>query len=315
MNNQLKHIPVMKKESIDALVMQKNGIYVDATFGFGGHSKAILDRLNGKGRLYALDKDPDSIRIADKVVVEDERFTLKHGCFSSLESKSKEWEIYGSVNGILFDLGVSSNHLDDPGRGFSFSKNGPIDMRFNQKIGVPAGEWLSTVSEDFLGKVIREYGEERYAKKIAKRIVSERKKAKITNTFDLARIINETIPKNEKNKNNATRTFQAIRIHINQELEVLRNVLESTYNILAPKGRLVLITYHSLEDRVIKDFLIFSDKSLSAPRDLPLSNKFLTKMFRLIFKSIKPSQMEIKSNIRSRSAKLNVLEKYGENNH
>ena len=311
MNSVLKHIPVMKKESIDALIMQKSGIYVDATFGFGGHSKAILDKLNEKGRLYALDKDFSSVKFADKVV-EDRRFPLKHGCFSSLESKSKEWGIHGSVNGILFDLGVSSNHLDDPDRGFSFNKNGPIDMRFNQKTGISAGEWLSTVSENLLGKVIKEYGEERYAKKIAKRIVLERKKTKINTTYDLVKIINETIPKNEKNKNNATRTFQAIRIHINQELEVLRSALESTYNILAPKGRLVLITYHSLEDRVIKDFLIFSDKSLSSPRDLPLSNKFLTKMFRLISKSIKPTQKEVQANVRSRSAKLSVLEKCNE---
>ena len=313
MNDLLEHVPVMTTESIEALIMQKNGVYVDATFGFGGHSKAILNKLDGKGKLYALEKDFSSVSSAEKAVIDDKRFTLKHGCFSSLESISKEWGIHGSVNGILFDLGVSSAHLNNPNRGFSFSRNGPVDMRFDQKSGIPASDWLSTVDEKLLASVIKKYGEERYAKKIAKEIVLERRKTEINTTYDLVKIINKAIPKNEKNKNNATRTFQAIRIHINQELEVLRNTLECTYGILAPKGRLVLITYHSLEDRVIKDFLIFSDKNLSTPKDLPLNNKFLTKMFKLIIKSVKPTQQEIKSNIRSRSAKLNVLEKCNEN--
>ena len=162
--------------------------------------------------MYALDKDFSSVKFADKVV-EDRRFTLKHGCFSSLESISKEWGIHGSVNGILFDLGVSSAHLDNPNRGFSFTRNGPVDMRFDQKSGIPASDWLSTVDEKLLASVIKKYGEERYAKKIAKEIVSERRKTEINTTYDLVKIINKAIPKNEKNKNNATRTFQAIRIH------------------------------------------------------------------------------------------------------
>ena len=280
MNNLLEHVPVMTTESIEALIMQKNGVYVDATFGFGGHSKAILNKLDGKGKLYALEKDFSSVSSAAKAVIDDKRFTLKHGCFSSLESISKEWGIHGSVNGILFDLGVSSAHLDNPNRGFSFTRNGPVDMRFDQKSGIPASDWLSTVDEKLLASVIKKYGEERYAKKIAKEIVLERRKTEINTTYDLVKIINKAIPKNEKNKNNATRTFQAIRIHINQELEVLRNTLECTYGILAPKGRLVLITYHSLEDRVIKDFLIFSDKRkslLNSKSSLGFSTNLLSK--------------------------------------
>ena len=312
MNNLTKHTPVMLTESINALAIEKNGIYVDATFGFGGHSKAILSKLGKAGKLYALDKDASVIKIAEQEFIHDKRFTLKHGCFSSLESLSKEWGIHGSVNGILFDLGVSSEHLDNPERGFSFIRKGPIDMRFDQSSGISANKWLATASEDLISKTIRKYGEERYAKRIAKRIVLQRGKEKINTTNDLVQIINKAIPKNETNKHNATRTFQAIRIYINQELEILRNTLESTYNILAPKGRLVLITYHSLEERVIKDFLTLTDKSLSAPKDLPLSNQFLTKLFKTINKSIKPTNKEIESNIRSRSAKLNILEKCNE---
>lgn len=313
MNNFARHIPVMQKESINALKIQKHGIYVDVTFGFGGHSKAILSRLDKTGKLYALEKDLNAVDTVEKEVLNDKRFTLKHGCFSSLESISKEWGIHGSVNGILFDLGVSSSHLDNPKRGFSFTRNGPIDMRFDQSTGVPASEWLSMASEDLISKTIKKYGEERYAKRIAKEIVLQRRKERINTTFDLVQIINKAIPKNEKNKHNATRTFQAIRIYINQELDILKNTLESTYNILAPKGRLVLITYHSLEDKVIKDFLIFSDKNLSTPKNLPLKNKFLTKMFTIIDKSIRPTKKEVEVNIRSRSAKLNILEKCDEN--
>ena len=313
MNDLAKHVPVMQNEALNALNIQEAGIYVDATFGFGGHSQAILNKLSTRGRLYAIDKDPSTIKTNQTEFLEDTRFTLKHGCFSSLESLSKEWGIYGSVNGILFDLGVSTEHLENPKRGFSFLREGPIDMRFDQSSGDSASDWLATASESTLATIIKKYGDERYAKRIAKGIVKQRVTEKISTTADLVNIINKSIPKNETKKHNATRTFQAIRIHINQELEVLRRALEKTYNILAPKGRLVLITYHSLEERLIKDFITHTDKSLSAPRDLPLSEKFLTKMYKIIAKPIKPTYEEIKINKKSRSAKLNILEKYNEN--
>lgn len=312
--NYMHHTPVMLDESLKALSIKKDGIYIDATFGFGGHSQKILESLNQKGALYGIDKDLKTVNEAKKAIINDNRFTLKHGCFSLLSNYTKEWGIYGSVNGILFDLGVSSEHLDNPERGFSFNKDGPIDMRFNQESGDSAREWMISASEETLHHVIRKYGEERYSRRIAKEIVSHRERADINTTHDLVNIINKAIPKNEKNKHNATRTFQAIRIFINKELDVLKSVLDESFNILAPKGRLALITYHSLEDRVIKDFLTYTDKSLSAPRDLPLQNEFLTKMFRIVSKSIKPTDEEIQLNSRSRSAKLNILEKYNEDN-
>ena len=307
-----KHIPVMLEQSINGMNIQKKGIYIDATYGFGGHSNKILSLLDDEGRLFAVDKDINSIKVAEKALPDDKRFSLKHGCFSSLGDYSKEWGIYGAVNGILFDLGVSSEHLDNPERGFSFRQNGPIDMRFDQSCGLSACEWIDSVDEETLYKVIKRYGEERYSKRIAREIIYHREKEKINNTHDLVKVIDRAIPKNEKNKHNATRTFQAIRIFINNELEILKEALQNSYNILAPKGRLVLITYHSLEDRVIKDFLTYTDKSLSAPRDLPLKNEFLTKMYNLVVKSMKPHDAEISSNPRSRSAKLNILEKANE---
>ena len=307
-----KHIPVMLEQSINGMNIQKKGIYIDATYGFGGHSNKILSLLDDEGRLFAVDKDINSIKVAEKALSGDKRFSPKHGCFSSLGDYSKGWGIYGAVNGILFDLGVSSEHLDNPERGFSFRQNGPIDMRFDQSCGLSACEWIDSVDEQTLYNVIKRYGEERYSKRIAREIIFHREKDKINNTHDLVKVIDRAIPKNEKNKHNATRTFQAIRIFINNELELLKEALHNSYNILAPKGRLVLITYHSLEDRVIKDFLTYTDKSLSAPRDLPLKNEFLTKMYNLVVKSMKPLDAEISSNPRSRSAKLNILEKANE---
>ena len=307
-----KHIPVMLEQSINGMNVQKKGIYIDATYGFGGHSNKILSLLDDEGRLFAVDKDINSIKVAEKASLDDKRFSLKHGCFSSLSDYSKEWGIYGAVNGILFDLGVSSYHLDNPDRGFSFKNKGLIDMRFDQSCGKSAREWITNVDEKTLSNIIWKYGDERYSKRIAKEIIFERKKEQISSTDQLAKIINKAIPKNEKNKNNATRTFQAIRIFINNELEVLKDALHNSYNILAPKGRLVLITYHSLEDRVIKDFLKHTDKNLSTPRNLPIKSEFLTKMYELVSKSIKPEEGEIAANPRARSAKLNILEKSNE---
>jgi len=307
-----KHIPVMLDQSIDAMKILPNGTYVDATFGFGGHSKKILDSLDSDGRLYAVDKDEYAINMIREDIANDKRFTLKHGCFSELENFSREWGIHGSINGILFDLGVSSHHLDEADRGFSFNKNGPIDMRFDRSSGISACEWLETVDEQTLSYVIWKYGDERYSRRIARAIVYQRDKEKILDTDHLAKIVDRAMPRNEKHKHNATRTFQAIRIFINKELEVLKDVLSNSYNILAPKGRLVLLTYHSLEDRVIKDFLAVTDENISTPRNLPIKNEFLKKMFNIVAKSIKPGKDEVDFNPRSRSAKLNILEKANE---
>ena len=225
-----KHIPVMLEQSINGMNIQKKGIYIDATYGFGGHSNKILSLLDDESRLFAVDKDINSIKVAEKALLDDKRFSLKHGCFSSLGDYSKKWGIYGAVNGILFDLGVSSEHLDNPERGFSFRQNGPIDMRFDQSCGLSACEWIDSVDEQTLCKIIKRYGEERYSKRIAREIIYHREKEKINNTHDLVKVIDRAIPKNEKNKHNATRTFQAIRIFINNELEKYLTRFFSKFN-------------------------------------------------------------------------------------
>ena len=310
----MKHIPVMKKQSVNALDIFPNGKYIDATFGFGGHSTEILSKLGENGCLFAIDKDLDAIKDIDQNILEDERFTLKHGCFSSLDSFTQEWGIHGSVNGILFDLGVSSYHFDNPKRGFSFNGDGLIDMRFDQTQGEAAFNWINNASESDLANVIWKYGEEKFSKRIAKEIIKERDKNKIMSTIELANLIEKTIPRTKYKKHKATKTFQAIRIFTNNELEILKEALLKSYSILAPKGRLVLITYHSLEDKVIKNFIKHTDKKYSTPRDLPVKDEFFTKMFKVVDRFIKPDSSEIERNIRSRSAKLSILEKVNENN-
>lgn len=304
-----KHIPVLLEESVKALNIVNNGCYIDATFGSGGHSSSILSKLGDKGRLFSLDKDLDAINSSEARSLTDSRFAIEHGCFSNLEDFTHKWGVHGSVNGILFDLGVSSYHFDSAERGFSFDNDGDIDMRYDQSRGLNAYDWIRDTDEKELADVIWRYGDERYSRRIARAIVNARKLVDIRTTHQLADIINKSIPKTDHKKNNATRTFQAIRIFVNKELDVLKKALKDSYEILAPKGRLVLITYHSLEDRVIKDFLIHTDESKSLPKKMPVKNDFLMKMFNLISKSIKPTASEINSNKRARSAKLNILER------
>tara|TARA_B100000900_G_C20548430_1_gene703664 strand:+ start:394 stop:1326 length:933 start_codon:yes stop_codon:yes gene_type:complete len=308
MNNTESHIPVLKNESVQQLITDIDGVYIDATLGYGGHAKSILNITSKKSKVFGIDKDIDAIKFNTNKLCSDKRFTLKHGCFSSLDEYAKSWNIYGYVNGILFDLGVSSVHLDDAQRGFSFNKDAPLDMRFNQSKGKKVSEYLNKLPEEEIERILRVYGQEKFSKRIARNIIKYRKDHIIKNTSELVNIINKSVLVNDKKKHNATRSFQALRIFVNQELDVLREVLEKSYDVLAPKGRLVLITYHSLEDKVIKDFLIYNDQYLSAPRKMPIKPDFMKKMFNLI-KKIKPSEDEITFNPRSRSAKLNILEK------
>jgi len=308
MDNTSLHIPVLKSDSIQQLITDENGIYIDATLGYGGHTREILDKTTNNARIYGIDKDIDAIEFNQNELTTEKRFTLKHGCFSSLDEYAKSWNIFGAVNGILFDLGVSSVHLDDADRGFSFNKDAPLDMRFNRTEGKTVSDYLNKLPEKEIEKILRVYGQEKFSKRIARNIIKYREKNRITNTLELVDIINKSVLVNDKHKHNATRSFQALRIFINNELDVLKNVLEKSFDILAPKGRLVLITYHSLEERVIKDFLIYTDHYLSAPRKMPIKHDFMDKMFNLI-KKIKPSDEEININPRSRSAKINVLEK------
>ena len=308
MDNTSFHIPVLKSDSIQQLITDENGIYIDATLGYGGHTREILDTTTKNAKIYGIDKDIDAIEFNQNELTNEKRFTLKHGCFSFLDEYAKSWNIFGSVNGILFDLGVSSVHLDDAERGFSFNKDAPLDMRFNRTEGKTVSDYLNKLPEKEIERILRVYGQEKFSKRIARNIIKYREKNRITNTLELVDIINKSVLVNDKHKHNATRSFQALRIFINNELDVLRDVLEKSFDILAPKGRLVLITYHSLEERVIKDFLIYTDHYLSAPRKMPIKHDFMNKMFNLI-KKIKPSDKEIKINPRSRSAKINVLEK------
>ena len=308
MDNTSFHIPVLKSDSIQQLITDENGIYIDATLGYGGHTREILSSTTNKARIYGIDKDIDAIEFNKNELTNEKRFTLKHGCFSSLNEYAKSWNIYGAVNGILFDLGVSSVHLDDADRGFSFNKDAPLDMRFNRTEGKTVSDYLNKLPEKEIERILRVYGQEKFSKRIARNIIKYREKNRITSTLELVDIINKSVLVNDKHKHNATRSFQALRIFINNELDVLRDVLEKSFDVLAPKGRLVLITYHSLEERVIKDFLIYTDHYLSAPRKMPIKHDFMNKMFNLI-KKIKPSDEEIKINPRSRSAKINVLEK------
>ena len=308
MDNTSLHIPVLKLDSIQQLITDENGIYIDATLGYGGHTREILDKTTNNARIYGIDKDIDAIEFNENELTTEKRFTLKHGCFSSLDEYAKSWNIFGAVNGILFDLGVSSVNLDDADRGFSFSKDAPLDMRFNRTEGKTVSDYLNKLPEKEIERILRVYGQEKFSKRIARNIIKHREKNRITNTLELVDIINKSVLVNDKHKHNATRSFQALRIFINNELDVLKDILEKSFDILAPKGRLVLITYHSLEERVIKDFLIYTDHYLSAPRKMPIKHDFMDKMFNLI-KKIKPSDEEIKINPRSRSAKINVLEK------
>jgi 16S rRNA (cytosine1402-N4)-methyltransferase len=308
MNNTSFHIPVLKNDSIQHLITDDSGIYIDATLGYGGHTKAILEATTDKSKIFGIDKDLDAIDFNNKEFLNEKRFTLKHGCFSSIHEYAKSWKIFGAVNGILFDLGVSSVHLDNANRGFSFSKDAPLDMRFNKTRGKTAADYLNELPENEIEKILRVYGQEKFSKRIAKNIMKFRETKKLTSTFELVDIINKSVLVNDKHKHNATRSFQALRIFINQELDVLKEALKQSYDVLAPNGRLVLITYHSLEERTIKDFLVYTDEYLSAPRKMPIKPEFMKKMFNLI-KKVKPSDAEVKQNPRSRSAKINVLEK------
>ena len=308
MNNTDYHIPVMKHEAVEQLLLNNDGIYVDATLGYGGHTRLILEKTSSKSKIYGIDKDIDAIEFNKKELAQEKRFTLKHGCFSSLDEYAKTWNIYGSVNGILFDLGVSSVHLDSADRGFSFNKNAPLDMRFDRTQGKCVSQLINELPESEIERILKLYGQEKFSRRIAKNIIKYRANNPIQNTLELVDIINKSVIVNDKNKHNATRSFQALRIFVNKELDVLREVLHKSYDILAPKGRLVLITYHSLEEKVIKDFIVFSDNNQNIPRKMPIKKDFLKKMFTII-KKVKPSDKEISLNPRSRSAKINVLEK------
>lgn len=303
------HQPVLLSEVIEALDIDPAGNYLDCTFGRGGHSKEILSNLGDKGKLLALDQDPHAIAYGKKKFAEDQRIKFKHCNFSQISQVVKKYSLEGKVNGILFDLGVSSPQLDDPDRGFSFMQDGPLDMRMNINEGMSAADWLQIVSTDELQNVLKLYGQERYAKKIATAIVRQREVAPFKTTGQLAEVVQKVIGHSREHKHPATRTFQAIRIFINKELEVLESALDDCVALLAQTGRLLVITFHSLEDQLVKSFYRKHSQS-KLPRKLPMVDQFKPELKR-IYKPITPAENEIANNPRSRSAKLHVMERLG----
>jgi 16S rRNA (cytosine1402-N4)-methyltransferase len=306
----VSHITVLLHEAVEALHVKADGVYVDGTFGRGGHSRLILSRLGSQGRLIALDRDLAAV--AHGQAIADERFNMVHAHFSSMTTVLAELGVQ-AVDGILLDLGISSPQIDEGERGFSFRFDGPLDMRMDQSRGQTAAEWLATMSEKQLVEVIRDYGEERFAKQVARAIVKEREDGRaITTTGQLAKVVAGAIPKVEPGQNPATRTFQALRIFVNQELEELSLVLPDCLRLLRPQGRLAVISFHSLEDRIVKRFIQSEVDRDNLPAGLPVRARDLPQP-RLISvgKAIKPGKAEVAANVRSRSAVLRVAERTG----
>lgn len=304
-----KHQPVLIDEVIQYLAIDKDGIYLDATFGRGGHSEAILNQLGKKGKVIAFDKDPAAITYAQKKFSRDKRLQIFHGSFATIVEHIEQLQLTGKISGILFDLGVSSPQLDDATRGFSFMRNGKLDMRMNTKEGISAAEWLAKTSEQELATVLHELGEERYAKRIAKAIISARDLEPIVTTQQLANIIKLAHPRWQPGKHPATQSFQAIRMFINDELDDLAQGLRQAYDVLAVGGRLLVISFHSLEDRLVKQFIKNYEvgEQINA-RKLPIKNRFQAKL-KHIGHAVKPNAEEIAMNPRSRSAILRIAEK------
>ncbi|MCC2605380.1 16S rRNA (cytosine(1402)-N(4))-methyltransferase RsmH [Planctobacterium marinum] len=310
MTSTFTHTSVLLHESIDALAIKQDGIYVDATFGRGGHSRLILEQLGDNGRLIAFDRDPMAIEAA-KAFADDSRFQIVHSAFSDMVSALTELGLLGRIDGVLMDLGVSSPQLDDAGRGFSFMKDGPLDMRMDTSKGISASEWLNSADEADITRVIKEYGEEKFGKRIAHAIVTTRDENPLTSTLQLAKLIDQAVPVKDKFKHPATRAFQGIRIFINDELGEIERGLASALQVLAADGRLAVISFHSLEDRYVKRFMRDLSRGMQVPHGLPVRQEEInaSKKLRLIGKAIKPDESEIKRNVRARSSVLRVAEK------
>ncbi len=304
-----EHRPVLLDEAIQALAIKTEGIYVDGTFGRGGHSEQILQRLGPRGRLIALDQDPQAVEVAEEKFAGDPRFEIVRCNFESLESVLAERDLLQKVDGVLLDIGVSSPQLDEASRGFSFIKSGPLDMRMNPQAGQSAAEWLASVEEYDLTTVLMKYGEEKFARRIAHAIVEEREKSPIEDTLHLAKIIEEATPVKDRHKHPATRSFQAIRIYINRELEVLETALKAALNVLAVNGRLAVISFHSLEDRIVKRYFRDVSRGPKLPKDIPIMAADIEQPFKQVGKAIKPGNQELAENPRARSSVLRVLER------
>ena len=309
MGDEYNHHPVLLEEALEALNIEENGIYIDGTFGRGGHAREILNRLGQNGQLIAIDKDPEAVRNAREQFKTDPRFSIERGSFAMLEQLVDHRGLLNKVNGLLLDLGVSSPQLDDPQRGFSFLKEGPLDMRMDTESGVSAKEWLATASEDEISRVLKTFGEERFHRRIARAITGTREESPIQTTNQLAEIVFKAIPRHEKHKHPATRTFQAIRIFINHELEDVSRCLQQVINVLAVGGRMVVISFHSLEDRIVKRFIRDQSRGKPFPPDLPVRAEELQCKLKPIGKAIRPGKEEVARNPRARSAVMRIAER------
>ena len=309
MQPQVAHTTVLLDEAVEALVTDSDGFYVDGTFGRGGHSAAILARLSPQGQLLAVDKDPEAIAAARERFGTDPRFEIVHASFADTAAlvASRGWT--GVLAGVLLDLGVSSPQLDQAERGFSFMNDGPLDMRMDTEHGESAAQWLAGAREEDIMRVLREYGEEKFARRMAAAIVRERARNPITRTRQLAEIVAAANPAWEKGKHPATRAFQAIRIHINRELEDLEALLATVIDTLRPGGRLVVISLHSLEDRIVKRFIRREEQGPVIPRGLPVREADIVRRLRAVGRAVKADAGEVDSNVRARSAVMRIAEK------
>jgi 16S rRNA (cytosine1402-N4)-methyltransferase len=303
------HQPVLLNEALASLNIRPSGIYIDATFGRGGHSRAILQQLNEAGRLIAFDQDMEAVEFARQNFADEPRLTIEHCNFNQVASVVEQFDLVGKIDGVLMDLGVSSPQLDDAERGFSFLRSGPLDMRMDTAQGITAAQWLAKVKPADLINVLKRYGEEKFAKRIATAIVETREQREITETGDLAEIISNAIPVKEKHKHPATRSFQAIRIYVNQELRSIEQGLKGAASVLAKGGRLSVISFHSLEDRIVKRFMRDISSRPKLPAGLPVMEADIEVPFRLAAKSVVAGEAELKENPRARSARLRVLER------
>ena len=309
METDYSHQPVHLNEVLETLNVKQDGIYVDATFGRGGHSSAILNRLGREGCLIAFDQDPEAIAYGREQFKDDPRIEFEHCNFSEMESVIVARGLNNRIDGVLMDLGVSSPQLDDAGRGFSFMKSGPLDMRMNTEQGESAMEWLARVEPRDLILVLKRYGEEKFAKRIATAIVEIRAEQEINDTTMLASIISDAIPVKEKHKHPATRSFQAIRMYVNQELQSIDAGLQAAVSVLSVGGRLAVISFHSLEDRMVKRFMRTKSSRPKLPPGLPIMDKDEVPPYRMVGKSWVAGEEELAVNVRSRSARLRVLER------